>query len=81
MIAVAKVMIVPECFIMNPIRSANFCPHLTVPSTALTIVGFSFSTNSIPISLNLFLACANFAAAVSDLVAACSIATLVPVTA
>ena len=79
--AVVRVMIIPECLTINPIRSIIFLVQFTVSFTALIIEGLSFSINSIPISFILFFACASLVAAVSDLVAACSMATLVSVTA
>ena len=59
----------------------SFPVQLTAPFAADMRAGLSFSNNSIPSSCMRFLACDSLAAAVSDFVAACSMATDVPVTA
>ena len=55
-IVVVRVIMIPECLTMNPIRSIIFLVQFTVPFITLMIEGLSFSISSIPISFILFLA-------------------------
>ena len=78
---VVKVITVRECSVRNPIKLTILRVQFTVPLITVVIEGLSFSRSWIPNSFILFFAWSNLAAAVSDFVAACSMATDVPVTA